>query len=279
MLVTMKQAGLYTVAANTDIVLAAFPMPPGSRFVNIQGSVDYGVAAPAAFDKVQAAGLAGFVLPVLDPDAAQNIDTMWDMQVPKDETQVDDAIDLDQATGSDPTPEWEPGSPDLITIVGLDQAPQWFRRRDWLSINTHPLGVHFNSTLQYLPGSVVPIKAQPRIRSDMYSMAVLGFSAPVTDVVTTTVRTAPTKQQWGMLMFLEETITNMMQLLFSFVEAGAESPYEDASTFLAFLTEPAVEEQSGRSADFASTTYNVNIHVTAQIVMPDHKSSGNLGSG
>lgn len=278
MLVSMKQHGLFAIAANTDQVLAAFPMPPGSSLVNVKGSIDFGPTARIAQEAVIASGITAFVLPVADPDAASPVDTIWDQQVPKDEAEADDVIDLDTGT-IDPTPDWEPGVPDLVSIIGLDQAPEWFSRASWMSINTHPVHIHLDTTIFYLPGDSISVDAQPRIYTAMYAMAMIAFSSPITTVTTNVQRSAPTKQQWGMLMYLETAVENMMQSLFSFPEAGQEQLYEDMSTFLASLTEPAVEEEAARGNNFTPVTYNVNMRMTAQIVMPEKGAPSNLSSG
>lgn len=278
MLVSMKQTGLYTVAANEDKVMGAWPMPPGSRLVNVKGHIDFGPQAPIAFDAVLASAITAFVLPVVDPDAAADVDSIWDKQVPKDEAEADDAIDLDTGT-ADPTPEWEPGVPDLVSIIGLDQAPEWFGRETWMTINTHPTNIHKDTTEKYWPGQVVNIDAQPRIGTQLYSIAMIAFSSPVATVVVATARNAPTKQQWGMLMFLETSIENMMQSLFSFPEAGQEQLYEDMSTYMGALTEPAVEVESTRANDFTPLTFNVNVRLTAQVMMPEKGAPSNLSSG
>lgn len=278
MLVTMKQAGLLVVAAGADRVLAAWPMPPKSRLVNVQGKITYGPTAVLALDAVVAAAVSGFVLPVPDPDAAVGVNALWDRLVPKDTAQADDAIDLDTLT-ADTSPEWEPGIPDLITILGLDQNPEWFRRRTWMDINSHPTFIHLDTTVKFLPGEVVSVKAQPRIGTDVFAMAMIGFSSPLTTITIAGEETSPTKPQWGMLMFLETTIVDMMKLLFSLPETGAESPYEDASIYLADLTERGVGEESGRGDDFTAVSYNVNFHLTAQIWMKEHGEISNLASG
>lgn len=278
MLVTMKQQGVYQVVANADKVMAAFPMPPGSRLVNVKGQIDFGPSSVVNQEAVIGSAITAFVLPIQDPDAAEDVNAIWDKGVPKDEAEADDAIDLDTGT-ADTTPDWEPGVPDLVSIIGLEQAPEFFSRASWMSINSHPTFIHINTTIFFMPGEVVSLDVQPRIHSELYSMALIAFSSPVMTVHTTTDRDAPTKPQWGMLMYLETAIENMMQSLFSFPEAGQEQLYEDMSTYMAFLTEPPLEEEASRAADFLAKTYNVNARVTAQIVMPEKGAPSNLASG
>ncbi len=148
-----------------------------------------------------------------------------------------------------------------------------------MDINSHPQFIHLDTTVKYLPGDTARVNAQPRIGTDVFAMAMLGFSSVLATITTTSLETAPTKQQWGMLMFLESTIVDMMKLLFSFPEAGAESPYEEASVFLADLTESPVIEVSGRATDFVSVAYNVNYRITAQVFMKEHGEISNLASG
>jgi len=278
MLVTIKQVDILSVVAETDTVIMAVPIPPGGRLATVKGHVDYNPQAVLAHDAVVACGLIGVVLPLLDPDAVTNVDTMFDQQVPKDETIVDDGLDLDFGA-ADATPEWEPGLPDLVELVGMSQVPEWYRRRRYMSINTHPRFIHLDTTVKYLPGESVNFDLAPRVHSSVFSMALLAFSSPVMTSTAAAGRVTPNKQEWGMLMFLSDTITNMMKELFSIVEAGAESPYEEAADFLAALTEPVVHVTAGRANDFTAVTWNVNSVLTSQVVMPDLEAPSNLSSG
>ncbi len=277
MLVTMRRAGLNVVNNNTDEVLCAFPMPPGSRLVNVWLNFDCSVTATLGVEKVVAYALRGFILPVLDPDAASTWESIWDTLVPKDETQASGAIDLDTGTADD-TPEWTPGAPDLTALMDLKTSVELYRRRTWLSASTHPRFIHLDTTVKYLPGDAVKSRIKGARRTDVFAGAVFAFSSPGTTLTETTVVLAPTKQQWGMLMFLEATLVRMMVELFTIFEAGAESPYEEASDFIAELTEPLVNEVSGRAGDFSAVTWAVNYQVTAQVVMPEHGEFSNLSS-
>lgn len=278
MLVTSKKVSLRQVSANTDEVLSSVPIPPGGRLAKVDLTMSYGPSAVVAFDAVLACGIIGFVLPVLDPDAAASVATIWDQLVPKDEEQADDSIDLD-TVAADATPEWEPGAPDLGALLGINDNVEFFRRRVYMDINSHPQFIHLDTTVKFLPGDSFSSSITPGVRSDVFSLAMIGFSSPVTTITTTAEDLAPTKQEWGLMMFLEDTIKGLMILLFSLPEAGAESPFEEQAAFISKLTEPSVQESSARAGDFTAVTWNVNTRCTWQVVMPEHGEVSNLTSG
>ncbi len=278
MLVTTKKISLRQVAANTDEVVATCPVPPGGRLAKVDLRMSYGPSSVVAFDAVLACAVIGFMLPILDPDAATSVATLWDQLVPKDESQADDEIDLDQITTADPTPEWEPGAPDLGALLDINDNVEFFRRRVWMDINSHPQFIHLDTTVKYLPGESWSSSLAPGVRSDVFAMAMVGFSSPVTTISTTAEDTAPTKQEWGWMMFLEDTIKGLMIVLFSATEAGATTPYVEQATFISKLTEPSIHEASQRAGDFTATTWNVNTQCTFQVVMPEHGERANLTS-
>ena len=104
-----------------DRVFASLALPSGSRVNDISidlrahqlNAIGIGVAMMWAIE--------GWIVPVIDPDAATAIDTIWDNLVPKD-TDVE-VIDLD--TGAvDATPFYEPGEPDFSGMMDVGLRPE-----------------------------------------------------------------------------------------------------------------------------------------------------------
>ena len=118
------------VATNTDEVVAGIEIPPGGSLLNtwIDQKVIAGVEQSVLVASLY--GCSGFVIPILDPDAAPTYDAVWDTQVQKDQQAQAAAFSID--TGSAVTaPEFEIGT---VQIAGAllefgDLPTEIFRRR------------------------------------------------------------------------------------------------------------------------------------------------------
>ncbi len=281
-LVSMKRQIIGNVGNSADLVMCGWPLPPRSTLVNVKGRISLALAVTTGqeIDTVWAYGITAYILPVLDMDAAATFDTIWDTIVPKDELQADDALDLDTGT-ADTSPEMEPGLPNLNSIMGIDvtDRERVCKRFVFVTYPSHPGGLHLSTTLKYVPSDAFQVNIRSQYFVSKPSVLLFGISSPVTNNTSATIETAPSKQEWGMLMFLEHTIENMMQLLFSFPEAGAESPYEEASAFIAKLVEPLLTETTGRSANLPLAAWDFNCLLTAQVNVRGPKSLSNLSGG
>jgi hypothetical protein len=276
----MKRFTLHQVAANTDEVLAGFPMPPGSTLVNAWVKMDCSPIARVAVEAVVAYAVKGYVLPILDPEGAATWLTIWDNLVPKDELQADDALDLTSGA-ADTTPFTEFGVPNLNEIVSLEPfgMTEIFKRAEIVSKNTHPHHLHLDTTHFYWPGVSFSSHISRAVRSRGFSGVLFGFASPVMTSHSTQEAAIPTKEHWAMLMFLENTLENMLISLAGITEAGATIPYSSASTFLGTLLEPVVLEVTARAADFLAVSWDVNSSITVQVDMPGKPNMGNISGG
>lgn len=275
----MRRKSLTQVAGGSDTVLAGCPVPPGGRLTQAHINISAVLLQALAIEEVVEYGVAGYLLPVLDPDSATGFNTIWDTLVPKDDVAADDTIDLDTGT-SDTTPFAELGEVNMNAVLGIDgvDSVEFFRNDGFISYASNPQGFHKDTTLFYLPAVSIRATAKRGYATEQPAVALLGFASPVLGQTQVGSHSAPSKSSWGMMMFLESTITDMMKLLFSLPEAGAESPYEEASAFITDLLEPVMTEETNRATDWLSTSWDVNTKVTFQVFMPDLSSMGNLSS-
>ena len=78
------------VADGTDQTLFAMSLPSGSVVHGIRAKVNYVCASKSSganefgMDESGAVSMEGYVLPILDPDASDNPQSLWDSLVPKD---------------------------------------------------------------------------------------------------------------------------------------------------------------------------------------------------
>lgn len=276
----MERMGLFAVPANEDQVISLCPIPPGGRLLQVQGSVHVMPSAAIAIDEIVVYALHGYVLPVLDPDLADNVDDIWDNLVPKGQS-IGSAgvIDLDQVA-EDVEPVWEPGleNPEQMLNIDVMNIAEFYSRQRVMTYASHPMLAHLDTTLKYLPAEVARVKVNRSYSVRQPSMAMLGFSSPQTGSTTTSLQTAPSEKEWGLMFFLKNTVLQMVTHALGTIEAGAESPYVEAALFLARLVVADVIEESAVAAHLMPVTYNVYTRLAFKVDMPDrlvgHELSG-----
>jgi len=266
---------MHQIGADTDTVIAAVPIPAGGSLQGVW--LESHVASIALpFTRVGMYGVTGFVLPVLDPDAGQTFDQIWDLQVPKDTSDGAGAFDMDTA-GVDSTAEFDVGQLDIAGgIMESSSAPlEIFRRRKILSVSNSPF-VYLDSTIKYHALDTFNTHIKRRVRVDVPSVFILGFSSPGY-VETESLLTTPTEKEWSMLQYVEVVLENAFMNLIGLTESGAETPFVESSSFLAnFLEQAAVDPASG--PNLASTTWSVTTKATYCIDVPGRPGSITLSS-
>ena len=82
------------VSVGSDQVIAAWPVPGGSRVNGFW--LEHTVQSPLAMkiEEVPLYGVTGYVVPVPDPDEAVTPDVLWDRTIPKDTGAGSDVLDL-----------------------------------------------------------------------------------------------------------------------------------------------------------------------------------------
>lgn len=254
------------VAGNTDKVIAACPIPAGGTLNSIWMEVHAISDAGVSQLRMAMYGITGYVLPVPDPDSGLSYDEAWDQLVPKDEAHLAN-LDMDTAT-DDVTPEFEPGEIDLnnlFDMVGLTPR-QIFRRRKYITTANSLLPVGGTLVDTYRPVDFFTTKVKKPVRCSMASYGVLGFSSPATSSTTTGLWAAPGENQWAILQYMDIFIEQMFIASLGLIEAGAESPYEEAELFISELLEDLVFEEDANSFDVQAWT--VYCRATFDITVP-----------
>lgn len=262
-LVFPAQASQKAVAAATDEIVAAVPMPADSVLnkIWVRQSV-IGLAQSVLMAALY--GVDAYVIPVLDPDTAQDPDDMWDKQVPKDDAVGSDVLDLDTGT-ADTTPVFEPGDPSISRLLDMTTAPRRvLKRRRMLTFADRAAGFEVGTPDTFIPAETWRTVARPRTRIRVPSWLLLGVSSPGTLLTVTAFDQVANEKDWAMMQFLPHTLENMMIQLVGLTEAGAEKPYEDAATLVSVWLQQFVEETAG---SFVAQTWTVFTELTASLTI------------
>lgn len=262
--------GQVVAAAGADIVVGGVLLPSESVLNNVWGDVHAVSLISMDFDRAVLYGCSGYVLPVEDPNATNAFDTIWDTMVPKDTDFAAGALDLD-AESANTSPEFEPGEPNINRLMDLqvnDQDLRWFHRRKMLSFATRPTGFDSGDTPKsFIPADNFRVRSRKNIEADYHSAALLGFSSPgMDDVTTTSWVSAADSVHWMQLKYLDVTLEQAFMQLAGLVETGAETPWEEAAALLEDLLEPTVVEIT--AGDFTAPSWNVFAALTFDVTVP-----------
>lgn len=279
MRIMMRRYSQRLILADSDEVMVAFPIPAGGTLNNIWLQVHAIGPEETGILTANIYGMAGFVVPMTDPDTQVNAQQLWDRMVPKDVAGGQGSFDID-TTAEDSTPEFEPGLVDwsgVFDLTSLDPV-EIFRRRKLVTLASSPVAFQQREAALDLFVPVDHFRSQIKrsVRVNTPSMALIAFSSPQTTSTSTSEQNTPTEGQWSILQNLERVLEDMVYFQTGLVEAGAETPYDIASIFLEDLLEDVYfEETAGR---INPISWVVHCWATADITVPGRRKARTLSS-
>lgn len=265
----------YTVATDTDEVVAAVALPAGGKLESVSLRIscqmpDLDVAHAAMY------GVTMFAVPVLDPDGTLKFNQIWDAQVPKDKDEGAGVYDLD-TQAADATPEFEMGEMDFETLIGAGGGTRkMWRRRRLIPFAESPVAFQAGTPDTFSAIDSFSVGMKQKLRVDVPTVVLLGFSSPVMDDTVSSDLPPPTEKQWTKLRFVVDTLKQAVIELLGEVEAGAETPWTEAAVFISTLLEgPFFEEDAG---SFTTGTWLVYATGQFTISVPGEIGFGTLSS-
>ena len=256
------------VQAGEDQVMFGISLPSGSRINNISANVH--VVSNSIMPRTQAAMFAieGYILPVLDPDAGADLETIWDSLVPKDDDV--DTIDLD-TQAADTQPFFEPGESAMSEVLNIGFHPEKvYTTRRMLSFANAGMRQEEASILEFAPSAVVNIRVRKNYAIQNPSVLVFSLASP--DLLDTTgdLEVAAAENEWPRLKYMEIVLEQALIKFMGLVEAGAETPWEEAASLLRKHLEPDVFEENAGS--WASQSWYCFVDAVI-----DHSVEGTMG--
>lgn len=262
------------ITAATDVVLFGMSLPSDSVInrISMRGEILPDVVdqeinavttAPYAFEV--------WVLPVDDPDAADDFNAHWDRLVPKDS----DVQTLDLDTGAaDGTVFYEPGEFDWQSIFDVGRRPHRLHHfHKELTIN-NTRGMRFVDSqtpfeAKWMIGDTWSYRNKRRLYIEQPSILLVGFGVPANDDTVTTQEAPLAENEWPRVKFLGDTIKMAMMDVFGITESTAETPWEEATDLLQRHLDPDPRESSG------FTWGSFDLRVTGEMTV-DHDVVGEL---
>lgn len=255
-----------------DTVLFGITLPSDTVVQGVRGRISLQGETRHLHTFSSTYAVEGYVLPLLDPDAGQGFENLWDTLVPK-QTDVQ-AMDLDTAA-ADTTPFYEPGEADWTALLDLGLRPRRvFHRHRMLDFNS-PMSFRFLDTetpfnTLFHACDAFNVNIRQRMRVKQPSALVFAVTSPNLDDTTATVESALAEQELGQIKYLEHVLERALLGLFGVFEGGAETPWEEASLLLQRHLLPDVFEAT--ATRMSVTIFNVYGEVTIE-----HMVVGRLG--
>lgn len=240
-----------------DTVLFGLTLPSDTIVSSVRGRISLQGETRHLHTFSSTYAVEGYVLPLLDPDSGQGFEDLWDTLVPK-QTDVQ-AMDLDTGA-ADATPFFEPGEADWTKLLDLGLQPhRVFHRHRMLDFNS-PLSFRFLDTESpfntlFHACDAFNVDVKQRMRAKQPSALVFAVTSPNLDDTTSTVESALAEQELGQIKYLRHVLERALLGLFGVFEAGAETPWEEASLLLQRHLLPDVFEAT--ATRMSVTIFNV----------------------
>lgn len=242
-----------------DEVFSWMPLPTGSVLHGV--SLDVQLIASVVESVLIASpyAITGYVVPVPDPDAAADVDAIWDQMITKDATLAGgvgaDIVDMDHITG-DANNEVEWGEPNLEDMLNVSQGPVKIFSRSRMITFARSKGGFDKTAEDYRPTDEFVTKVDKKVFVDVPSMAMFAISQPAMSS-TSTAKWEPTGEaQWMKLQYMGDTLIDAFKALIGTIEAGAVSPYADAEQLLQDMIEQLHEQTTGAFGTMAWRLFN-----------------------
>ncbi len=257
-----------SVSAGTDDVIAGVFMPSDTVIGNIRGRVSLHSQILAVNNVVHAA-VEGWILPVSDPDAATTMSALWDALVPKD-TSVN-ALDLDTGA-ADATPFYEGGTILWEKVFDVGASPRRvFHMHDDFSLGHNNVvsqqDVESAFLQEWFAGKDFMINVPRTFRVTVPSLFVVGVASPVADRTSATTPIAGLAEtDWAQIKYIDHVMERAVLDLLGVIEAGAETPWEEATALLRQHIDPLMLEAD--AGTFLGATWFTSGEIVADHTVP-----------
>ncbi len=257
----MKRTTMFQrqVTSSSDKVVSGIWMPANSILHSARGYVDFESEVIGVAQQMFVGAASMWWLPVDDLDTTGTMDSVWDSQVLKDSAVV--SLDLDTQTLRT-NPEFEAGEAKWAKLfdVGVEVKHLW-RDKFMSSIVRNSVGINQDPetpfAYEYIPVGTLNPQLPVTIRNSTPGLLVVGCSAPTLDATSASEAIAGlAEEDWGQLQYIDHVMERAMLNLLGVQEAGAETPWEEATTLLKRYLRPLVMEDN--AASFVPVTWNVH---------------------
>lgn len=272
----MKARRMWQTGVNggADEVMFGVWLPPGSGVFGINGFCGIEAETVTIVNRVLVGSVEGWVFNVDDIDSLGTMNAEFDKHVPKDTGTA--SLDLDVA-GADTAPFYEPGKITWEFLFPIGRQPHRVFQKKWMSYMGHNTAIQNQDPetpfgFQFIGGLTFPLSSRP-VRVEDPSLLVFAIASPLTTSTSSTeaIR-AITEVEWGQLRYIDHVLERAMLSLIGLTEAGAETPWDEATLLLEDILDPPVfETGAGSFEQVRWRTYGeVSIDISVEGTMPEN---------
>lgn len=257
-------------------MIAWAPIPPGGTLQGVTGEIHVIGSEGKTIITTGVYGFSGRVEPVIDPDGVLAMDTLWDNMVTKPEQVAVGAgvlgIDYDWDTvvaGADV----EIGDLDVSAVSGMpDQGSDIFKAQlIHVSFAQAGRGWAAGTPDTYVPTDLKTFRSNRVIGAGkLPAYAMLAFSSPGIDdeeTAHTMLGGTTAARDWALLGNLKNVMEDFWRINTGMIEAGAESPYAEASSAIENLAAPELVQPT--TDILLEDTYTVICQARWDLEFPD----------
>lgn len=232
-LISMDRFGMRQSGASADEVLVGWPIPSESTLVGLDAKIHIIGSTAVGLSTLVAYGLDAYVIPLLDPDAHDDLDLIWDELVPK--TTQDITFELSDVADQDPV--WEPGElqSEYFTGIQVGQAEEIYTKRKFLSAAESLNGTYDRTAHTWFPMDFVTMKISKKYFTPTESAILIGISTPALDRDTSDNELLPgaVTAEWILMKYIDRTMEQVMDLQTGlFTEGTGTFGLDEAENFI-----------------------------------------------
>lgn len=265
------------IGPGVDVVLFGLSIPSDCRLNGMNARVHVNAKVMHAWTTAMMYQIQGYILPVLDSDAAPTFDTLWDTLVPKDSDS--DTIDLDTG-GSDTTSMFEPGEAAMAEVMNIGLQPEKIYSRISMKSAANATIVQEEAGVlewSFADSHKIRTGKHRRYHCDGPSAIVFALGNPAMDDTVSTIPTALAENEWARVKYMGLVLEQALMQHFGLIQAGAETPWADAATLLRKYLEPNVFEEDAGA--WTNVTMRAFVDVTFDVSVPGEMGNIQLGTG
>jgi len=272
-----RRMGQTSVSAADDAVMFGVSLPSGSRVNHIRARMSCEASAAQTMNLQCLYMVEGWILPVLDPDAGAQMDTIFDQLVPKDTDT--DTLDLDTGAAASGS-FYEPGEHDWSELIDVGLQPERiFQRKRLLSFANNPIGFHITSgdAVKWWPSDAWALDIKKNFFVRQPSLLVFAFANPPLLDTTGTLPTVLAENEWTRFKYVTDFLHQAIIELIGLTESGAETPYDEMTTLIKKWMDPDVYE--GTPGSFTPVTWRPVWDAGIDVSVEGTMGSATLSSG
>lgn len=260
-------------------MLAGVWLPSGSIVANVKGVVKLNASTELTLAQGAAVALEGWILPMEDPDSGVTMNALWDSQVPKDTPT--NLLDLD-ADAADANPFYEPGMITWEFLIDIGLQPRRILHRHHIVSALDAIAIRQDEETpfieHYFAGMIERVDIQRQFRVIEPSLVVFAVAVPDTLQTSSTAPVAALPEdEWGRIKYIDHVLEMAMLDLLGLTEAGAETPWEEASALLRSYLDPSMFETN--SGTFVGVAWNAIGELVFDVVVPGRMPTKVLTGG